>query len=135
MEVNKPVDGGRCPISEPSSPVSPEIREAVGFVAINYIDCKPEYAERFECLFCSRARAIDRMPGFLGMHVLKCKDSDEPYLVVSYWKSEEHFQAWVGSPEFHEGHRRAFADLQAYKERGEEPPMRSQFKTYSVLTD
>lgn len=105
------------------------------FVAINYITCKPHYAERFECLFCSRARAIDTMPGFCGMRVLKCTDDGQPYLVISYWDSEEHFRAWVGSPEFLEGHKRGFEDLRAAKERGEEPPMTSDFKTYAILTD
>ena len=105
------------------------------FVAVNTIHCRQHYAERFECLFCSRAKAIDRMAGFLGMHVLKCSTPTEPYLVVSYWQSEEHFKAWVGSPEFHEGHKRAFADLKAAKEAGEEPPMTSDFRTYEILTD
>lgn len=110
-------------------------RGKAAFVAINFIDCKTDYAERFESLFRSRARKIDRMPGFLGMNVLKCTESGEPYLVVSYWETEADFEAWVGSPEFHEGHRRAFADMKAFKERGEEPPMASRFKTYTVLTD
>lgn len=34
------------------------------FVAINYIDCEPDYVNRFEELFGSRAQAIDKMPGF-----------------------------------------------------------------------
>lgn len=104
------------------------------FVAVNTIHCRADYTERFECLFCSRAHAIDRMPGFLGMSVLKNKKPGEPYLVVSYWQSEEQFNAWVGSPEFHEGHKRAFADLKAAKVQGLEPPMTSGFDTYEVLT-
>lgn len=111
------------------------IPPSAGFVAINRIHCKPHYTERFECLFCSRARAIDRMPGFLGMNVLKDKNPEAPYLVVSYWLSEAHFDAWVGSPEFHEGHKRAFADLKEFKERGEEPPMTSEFSVYTILTN
>ncbi|MFQ3677419.1 MAG: antibiotic biosynthesis monooxygenase [Fimbriimonadaceae bacterium] len=124
-----------CPVRRAPESADPQVRARAGFVAINFIDCQPHYAERFECLFCSRARMIDTMPGFLGMNVLKCTESGEPYLVVSYWETEAHFQAWVGSPEFHEGHKRAFADLKAHRERGEEPPMTSRFKTYTVLTD
>ena len=108
--------------------------EDAGFVAVNTIHCQPSYANRFECLFCSRARAIDRMPGFLGMKVLKCKEDGEPYLVVSYWTDEASFKAWVGSSEFHEGHKRAFADIKAAKDRGEDAPMTSEFRTYEVLT-
>lgn len=124
-----------CAFNADRSRVSPEQEETAGFVAINYIDCKPHYAERFECLFCSRARMIDNMPGFIGMKVLKSEDSKDPYLVVSYWTDKASFEAWVGSPEFYEGHKRAFADLKEYKERGEEPPMKSDFKTYSILSD
>lgn len=105
-----------------------------GFVAINTIQCQEHYKDRFECLFCSRVRAIDDMEGFLGMQVLRPGVDGEPYLVVSYWQSEALFEAWVGSEAFHEGHRRAFADLKAAKEAGETPPMKSTFRTYSVLS-
>lgn len=104
------------------------------FVAINHITCAPEYLERFEMLFKSRAGAIDHLPGFNGMEVLKPNGEDGPYLVVSHWDSEAHFQGWMKSDAFAEGHRRAFADLKAAAERGEKPPMHSQFKTYTVLT-
>jgi heme-degrading monooxygenase HmoA len=103
------------------------------FVAINYIRCRPEYRERFEALFGTRAHAIDRMPGFRGMHVLRPQKPDEPYLVVSYWDSDDAFRAWVGSPEFLEGHKRGFEDIRAARERGEEPPMTSSFVTYEVI--
>lgn len=105
------------------------------FVAINFITCESSYIARFKELFMSRAHAIDRLTGFLSMQVLEPKAEAEPYLVVSQWQSEEAFQEWVKSPEFMEGHRRAFADLKEAKERGEEPPMHSKFVTYSVLTD
>ncbi len=119
-----------------SQGLSPEeARAQAGFVAINYIDCKPEYVERFECLFCSRAHAIDRMPGFLGMQVLRAHAEAEPYLIVSWWKDETSFQAWTGSEEFLEGHKRGFEDIRRAKEAGLEPPVKSRFLTYSVVTD
>lgn len=106
---------------------------AAGFVAINYITCRPDYQQRFEELFRTRARAIDRMPGFLGMYVLRPQREGDPYLVVSHWESEAHFRAWLRSPEFLEGHRRGFEDMRQAKERGEEPPMHSDFRTYEVI--
>jgi len=121
-----------CPL-EAAPTVSLDTLAKASFVAINTIHCQPHYQERFECLFCSRVRAIDEMPGFLAMQVLKPADEGEPYLVVSYWESEERFHAWVGSEAFHAGHARAFADLKAAKEAGQEPPMTSTFRTYSVL--
>lgn len=129
-------EGSGCPVVEGLAARATQDRiEDAGFVAINYIDCKQHYRQRFECLFCSRARMIDKMPGFFGMKVLRASDTNEPYLIVSFWKDEESFKTWVGSPEFVEGHKRGFEDLRAAKERGEEPPMTSRFVTYSVVSD
>lgn len=105
-----------------------------GFVAINYIDCEPDYKERFEMLFGSRAHAIDRMPGFKNMQVLKPNDDNSAYLIVSFWDSEDSFKKWTGSPEFLEGHKRGFADIAQAKAEGKTPPMKSSFKTYEVLS-
>src|SRR5690606_29156201 len=103
------------------------------FVAINYITCEPEYKERFEELFGTRAKAIDRMPGFVDMQVLRPLDGQGDYLVVSHWESEDAFKQWTTSPEFPAGHKRGFADIKAAKERGEKAPMESKFKTYAVI--
>ena len=67
------------------------------------------------------------------MSVLKPNRDGEPYLIVSEWESETAFRAWVGSPEFLEGHKRGFADLAEAKARGEEAPMHSDFLTYEVI--
>ncbi|MBN8568269.1 MAG: antibiotic biosynthesis monooxygenase [Ignavibacteria bacterium] len=105
------------------------------FVAINYITCKDEYKERFEQLFSTRAKAIDRMPGFLEMEVLKPMGDGSVYLIVSHWDSADAFKNWTKSPEFIEGHKRGFEDIRKYKEEGKEPPMSSDFKTYEVISN
>lgn len=105
------------------------------FVAINYIHCEDGYAERFENLFATRAKAIDTMPGFHFMNVLKPKSEGEPYLIVSHWDDEECFKAWTNSPAFLEGHKRGFEDLRKAKEEGRTPPMTSSFKTYDVISN
>ena len=107
----------------------------LGFVAVNFIDCDAEYVERFEELFATRAGAIDRIPGFRHMHVLKPQKPGDAYLIVSYWDHEENFETWTRSDEFREGHRRGFDDIRKAKEAGLEPPMRSIFKTYRILTN
>lgn len=104
------------------------------FVAINYITCTEEYRERFEYLFATRAQAIDRLPGFHEMEVLRPTGNDGAYLIVSHWDSAEAFKNWTKSPEFLEGHKRGFEDLKKYKEEGKEPPMSSDFKTYEVIS-
>lgn len=103
------------------------------FVAINYIRCEESYRARFEELFATRAHAIDRMPGFVNMQVLKPNAGDDNYLIVSHWESEEHFKSWTNSSEFLEGHKRGFADIRKAKEEGKTPPMSSDFKTYLVI--
>ena len=105
------------------------------FVAINYIDCDENYKGRFEELFGSRAKAIDTMPGFRFMNVLKPKTENDPYLIVSFWDSEDHFKAWTSSQEFIEGHKRGFEDIRRAREEGRKPPMSSTFRTYDVITD
>jgi heme-degrading monooxygenase HmoA len=105
------------------------------FVAINSIACRSDYRDRFETLFQNRAHAIESAPGFLRMAVLKPKDGDGDYLVVSFWKDEASFDNWRRSPEFATGHARGFADLKAAREQGESPPMASRMDTYTVLCE
>lgn len=104
------------------------------FVAINSITCREEYRDRFEQLFSTRAHAIDTMPGFQQMEVLRPNKADGSYLVISHWETEEAFKAWVGSPQFLEGHKRAFADLKEAETAGAPKPMHSEFRTYQVMT-
>lgn len=105
------------------------------FVAINYITCTPEYRERFEYLFGSRAKAIDMMPGFVNMHVLKPEKDGEDYLIVSYWENEDAFKDWTKSPAFIEGHKRGFEDIGKAKAEGKPAPMSSDFKTYKIIAN
>lgn len=104
------------------------------FVAINYIDCEADYKERFEALFASRAHAIDTMTGFIDMQVLKPQTDDGKYLIVSFWDTEEAFKDWTKSPQFIEGHKRGFEDIAIAKKEGKTPPMKSDFKTYKVIS-
>lgn len=105
------------------------------FVAINYITCKEDYKTRFEELFGSRAKAIDTMPGFKYMEVLRPSDDSGEYLIMSHWDSEDQFKGWTKSPEFIEGHKRGFEDITKAREAGLEPPMRSSFKTYEIISN
>lgn len=73
------------------------------------------------------------MPGFRHMEVLKPDAQDDHYLIVSHWDNEENFSNWASSPEFREGHQRGFEDIKLARERGEEPPMSSDFRTYKVI--
>ena len=107
----------------------------LGFVAINFIECSEEYIEKFEYLFKTRASEIDKLPGFRNMNVLRPNKKDDKYLIISYWDDEHSFNQWTKSDAFIEGHKRGFEDLKKYKERGLEPPMKSEFRTYQILSD
>lgn len=103
------------------------------FVAINYISCTADYRARFEQLFATRAHAIDRLPGFISMQVLRPQKEQDDYLVISHWQDETSFKAWTQSPEFIEGHKRGFEDIRRAREAGEQAPMSSTFRTYAVI--
>ncbi|WP_105318463.1 antibiotic biosynthesis monooxygenase family protein [Thermus tenuipuniceus] len=77
------------------------------FIVMNRIPVKPEYADRFEEAFRTRARLVDRMPGFIRNLVLRPKTPGDPYVVMTFWESEAAFRAWTESPEFREGHARS----------------------------
>lgn len=110
-------------------------KNSLGFVAINYIECSAEYVEKFEQLFKTRAGEIDKLPGFRNMNVLKPNEKNDKYLILSYWDNEQSFRAWTKSEAFLKGHKRGFEDLKKYKEQGLETPMKSEFKTYHILTN
>ncbi|MCS7219437.1 MAG: antibiotic biosynthesis monooxygenase [Thermus sp.] len=99
------------------------------FVVMNRIPVKPEYADRFEEVFRTRARLVDRMPGFIRNLVLRPKDPEDPYIVMTFWESEEAFRAWTESPEFREGHARS-GTLPKEAFRGP-----NRLETFSVLLD
>lgn len=105
------------------------------FVAVNYIHCNPEYRGRFEELFGTRAKAIDTMPGFVEMHVLRPGKEDDAYLIVSYWETEEAFKDWTKSEAFIQGHKRGFEDIAKAKAEGRPAPMTSDFKTYEIIAN
>ncbi|MCL6526831.1 MAG: antibiotic biosynthesis monooxygenase [Thermaceae bacterium] len=78
------------------------------FVTMNCIPVAPEYAQRFEETFRQRARLVDRRPGFIRNLVLRpANPAEEPYVVMTFWESEAHFQDWVNSPEFKKGHAKS----------------------------
>ncbi len=103
------------------------------YVAINAVECTPEFRAQFEELFRTRAGLVERMPGFLGMWVLRPRSSDAPYLVLTLWESEEHFRAWLGSEQFRRGHARVVSLLRAAHEAGRAAPMHAALQLYEVL--
>jgi heme-degrading monooxygenase HmoA len=55
--------------------------------------------------FAARAGAVDNQDGFEGFELLKPTDDRSTWLVVTRWRDEQSFQAWLSSPAFGHGHR------------------------------
>ena len=64
-------------------------------------DSGDELAERF----AARAGAVDDQDGFEGFELLKPTDDRTTWLVVTRWRDDAAFEAWVSSPAFGAGHR------------------------------
>ena len=111
------------------------MKNTSGFVAINYIECTEEYVEKLEFLFKTRAGEIDKLPGFRQMNFLRPNKNTDKYLIVSYWDNEKCFVDWTKSDAFLISHKRGFEDIKKYKEKGLNPPVKSEFKTYTILSN
>jgi heme-degrading monooxygenase HmoA len=71
---------------------------------MNRIPVNSEHAEAFEARFSDRAALVDGMPGFVSFRLLRPTKEGDPYVVMTFWESREHFQAWTESDEFKKGH-------------------------------
>jgi heme oxygenase (mycobilin-producing) len=76
-------------------------------VKINAITVPPEGGDELARRFAARAGAVDNQDGFEGFELLRPTDDRTTWLVVTRWRDEAAFQAWVRSPAFGHGHRQA----------------------------
>jgi heme-degrading monooxygenase HmoA len=73
-------------------------------VKINAITVARERFDEFAQRFASRAGRVSSAEGFEGFELLRPNDEREVCLVVTRWRSEDDFQAWISSPDFSAGH-------------------------------
>jgi heme oxygenase (mycobilin-producing) len=76
----------------------------VSIVKVNAITVPRERFGDFERRFASRAGKVEQAEGFEGFELLRPNDDRELCLVLTRWRSEDDFQAWVRSPDFAAGH-------------------------------
>lgn len=74
-------------------------------VVMNRITVAEGREQDFEKTFMERDRAVDRMPGFIDMQVLRPSEG-RTYVVLTRWKSRESFQQWTESEAFISAHRK-----------------------------
>ena len=75
------------------------------FIVMNRITVAEGREREFEQSFGSRERAVDAVPGFVEMQVLRPAQG-RTYLVLSRWESRESFEQWTQSEAFAAAHRR-----------------------------
>ena len=74
-------------------------------IKINAITVPEDSGDELARRFAARAGAVDDQDGFEGFELLKPTDERTTWLVVTRWRDEEAFNAWVSSPAFGHGHR------------------------------
>ena len=74
-------------------------------IKINAITVPAESGDELARRFAARAGAVDDQDGFEGFELLQPTDDRTTWLVVTRWRDEASFQAWVSSPAFGHGHQ------------------------------
>jgi heme-degrading monooxygenase HmoA len=77
----------------------------MSIVKVNAITVPADSGDELARRFAARAGAVDDQDGFEGFELLEPNDGRTTWLVVTRWRDEEAFQAWVDSPAFSHGHR------------------------------
>ncbi len=96
-------------------------------VKINAITVPAEHGEELARRFAARAGEVDRQDGFEGFELLRPTDERTTWLVVTHWRDEASFQAWMGSS--------AFRDQHQQRPSGQAPmAMTSELWSYEVAT-
>jgi heme-degrading monooxygenase HmoA len=107
--------GGRCILPGAAGPPA-GIIGYMTVVKINAITVPPDSGDELARRFAARAGAVDSQDGFEGFELLKPADERTTWLVVTRWRDDASFQAWLHSPAFGHGHRSA-----AERSGGESP--------------
>ena len=76
----------------------------MSIVKINAITVPRERFDEFAERFASRAGKVEAAEGFEAFELLRPNDDRDQCLVLTRWRSEEDFQAWLKSADFATGH-------------------------------
>lgn len=103
--------------------------EHMTVIKINAITVPADTVDGLAYRFAARAGAVDNADGFEGFELLKPTDGRDQWLVVTRWRDEETFQAWLNSDSFAHGHR------SAAERRGEgaPPPVATHSEVWSYV--
>ncbi len=107
-------------------------------VKINAITVREGSGDELARRFAKRAGAVDDADGFEGFELLQPSDERDVWLVLTRWRDEESFTAWLHSPAFAHGHRGAgsgAAETGAHGTETEPPPVgaHSELWSYDIV--
>lgn len=74
-------------------------------IKINAITVAADSGDELAQRFAKRAGAVDGQDGFEGFELLQPTDDRTTWLVITRWRDEAAFDAWVSSPAFGAGHQ------------------------------
>ena len=78
-------------------------------IKINAITVPEGSGDELARRFAARVGAVDNQDGFEGFELLQPTDERTTWLVVTRWRDEDAFEAWVSSAAFSHGHAGANA--------------------------
>ncbi len=103
-------------------------------IKINAITVREGSDDELARRFAQRAGAVDDADGFEGFELLRPTDDRDTWLVVTRWRDDESFDAWVASPAFGHGHRGPSSAGQGQQGGGEPPVGRhSELWSYDIV--
>jgi heme oxygenase (mycobilin-producing) len=73
-------------------------------VKINVLQVPEGRGEVLEQRFAARAGEVETVDGFESFDLLRPTEGTDRYLVVTKWRDDEAFQAWMNSEAFGRGH-------------------------------
>jgi len=73
-------------------------------IRINAITVPADDGDELAHRFAARAGAVDGADGFEGFELLKPTDDRTTWLVITRWRDQAAFDAWLSSPSFAAGH-------------------------------
>ena len=94
-------------------------------IVMNRIPVARGREQDFEKTFTERDRAVDCMPGFIDLQVLRPTEGNI-YIVLTRWKSREAFREWIESEAFISAHRQQAPSL---------PESRPTLEIYEVFSE